>query len=140
MGMDKEFLSRKTAAPDRWYLDPGAIPGESSYYLDVPPVLDDDLDKAVGIVSEIDGRGFEAVAIINENNHHLGRFESAEQAKEAVEQAQAKHEASINQKAGGTRPSLPSSPFQARTLPIIGAKAGGAIKPSPTAIFARARG
>lgn len=91
--MDREFLNCKTAAPDRWYLDPGAIPGEPAYYLDVPPVPDDDLDKATGIVSEVDGEGFEAVAVINGDNHHLGRFETAEQAKDAVEQAQANYEA-----------------------------------------------
>jgi hypothetical protein len=91
--MDKEIQNCKTTAPDRWYLDPGAIPGEPSYYLDVPSVPNDDLDKAAGVVSEIDGKGFEVVAVINGNNHHLGRFETAEQAKDAVEQAQANYEA-----------------------------------------------
>jgi hypothetical protein len=57
----------------------------------VPSVPNDDLDKATGVVSEIDGRGFEAVAVIDGNNHHLGRFNTAEQAKEAVEQAQANY-------------------------------------------------
>jgi hypothetical protein len=56
-------------------------------------VPNDDLDKAAGVVSEIDGKGFEVVAVINGNNHHLGRFETAEQAKDAVEQAQANYEA-----------------------------------------------
>ena len=83
--MDKESPDCKTAAPDRWYLDPGAIPGEPAYYLDVPSVPNDDLDKATGIVSEVDGKGFEAVAVINGDNHHLGLFESADQAKDAVE-------------------------------------------------------
>ncbi len=106
--MDREFPNRTTAAPDRWYLDPGAIPGEPSYYLDVPPVPSDDLDKATGIVTEIDGRGFEAVAIIDGENRHLGRFESAEEAKSAVEQAQAKYEAGIIRQAEGTKPTLPS--------------------------------
>jgi hypothetical protein len=93
--MDKEIPNHKTAASDRWYLDPGAIPGEPSYYLDVPPVPDDDLDKATGIVTEIDGRGFEAVVVINGDNHHLGRFQTEEQAKGAVEQAQANYEGGI---------------------------------------------
>jgi hypothetical protein len=61
--MDEEYPNCKTAASDRWYLDPGAIPGEPSYYLDVPPIPDDDLHKATGTVTEVDGRGFEAVAM-----------------------------------------------------------------------------
>jgi hypothetical protein len=93
--MDAECADCKTAAPDRWYLDPGAIPGEPSYYLDVPPIPDDDLDKATGIVTEVDGRGFEAVAVIDGENRHLGRFETADRAKDAVEQAQANYEADM---------------------------------------------
>jgi hypothetical protein len=65
-------------------------------YLDVPSVPNDDWDKATGIVAEIDGRGFEAVAIIDRGNQHLGRFETAERAKDAVEQARANHEAAIS--------------------------------------------
>lgn len=91
--MDKEIPDRKTTARDRWYLDPGAIPGEPSYYLDVPSVPNDDLDKATGVVTEVDGKGFDAVAIINGDIQHLGRFKTAEQAKDAVEQAQANYEA-----------------------------------------------
>jgi hypothetical protein len=53
--MVEEYLKHRTAAQDRWYLDPGAIPGEPAYYLDVPPIPDDDLDKATGIVFEVDG-------------------------------------------------------------------------------------
>ena len=64
--------------------------------------------QATGIVTEIDGRGFEAVAVINGDNHHLGLFETAEKAKEAVEQAQANYLAGIIRGAGGTKPTLTS--------------------------------
>jgi hypothetical protein len=64
------------------------------------------LDKATGIVSEVDGKGFEAVAVINGENHHLGLFESAEKAKDAVEQAQANYEAGILVQTEGTKPNL----------------------------------
>jgi hypothetical protein len=89
--LNKNFGNRKREAPDRWYLDRGAIPGEPAYYLDIPDVPNDDSDKAAGIISEVGGKGFDAVAVINGDDHHLGRFQSVEQAKDAVEQTQANY-------------------------------------------------
>ena len=107
--LNQKFPNRKAERPDRWYLDRGAIPGEPAYYLDIPDVPNDDLDKATGIVSEVDGKGFEAVAVINGENHHLGRFESVEQAKAAVEQVQANYKADIT---GILGPATHAEPFR----------------------------
>jgi hypothetical protein len=35
--MDNEILNREAAAPDRWYLAPGAIPGEPCFTWTFPP-------------------------------------------------------------------------------------------------------
>ena len=83
-----EISASLTPPPgDRWYGDRGAVPGEPSYYLDIPE--DGDTEDARAIITEVDDPkgAYWTASALDKNNEpvDLGKFTSHEDAARVAE-------------------------------------------------------